>query len=302
MQRSWGENKEQPLRYTAEFFRSAFDYPGSGLDLAPAIYRNHQLVAFFAGFPRTVRIAGQPRKLLCNSFLTVAPEQKRSGYGPILWGELLKRARSLGYDGVLDFCVEGDDMNRQMLPMARAFREPTAHIFTVPYLARLLRGSESTPAVEGSDCETSAVLLAAASRIGKDVPLIRTWSHEEAEWQCRRRHGAVNAALCVNGRRGMLSGYAIETSGTPPMLCVVLDEILWGDLQPDECLDLTRLFLSKASQLGARLITSPVLNYAEMKPLAQLGFRKSRRLLQAYLTLWTAPVLGELTSMYVDVF
>src|ERR1700739_3944223 len=78
--RSWSENKEQPLRYSDHFLSSEFEYPGSSFDLAPAVYREGRLVGFIAGFPRTVRVAGQLRRLLVVSYLTVAPEYKRAGY------------------------------------------------------------------------------------------------------------------------------------------------------------------------------------------------------------------------------
>jgi len=300
--RSWSENKEQPLRYTSEFLRSAFEYPGASRELAPAIYREGRLVAFIAGFPRTVRTAGAAKRLLTVSFLTVAPEDKRHGYGALLWGELWKRARALGYDGTINFCVEGDEMNRQMLPLARAFREPTVRIFGVQYMARLLRGDEAVASEENPGVTVSEILIDAASPLAEHVPLARTWSADEAEWQCTKRAGAVSAALGIGDRRGMLSGYAIETSSAAPMSCVLMDDILWGNLAPEECSSLTKRLLTKAGAIGARMVITPVLGYADMQPLAAAGFRKTKRLLHAYLTLWDAPVPESMPAMYVDVF
>jgi Myristoyl-CoA:protein N-myristoyltransferase, N-terminal domain len=302
MLRSWAENKEQPLRYTPEFLRSAFEYPGASFELAPAIYRDGRLVAIIAGFPRNVRIAGESKKLLLVSFLTVAPEDKRCGYGALIWGELWKRARALGYDGSINFCVEGDEMNRQMLPLARAFRQPTSRVFSVQYMARFLRGHEAGSIAEGPDCEAPGILLEAASQLCETAPLVRTWTAEEAEWQCVRRAGTVTAAVCFDGRRGMLSGYAIETSGAPPMLCVLLDDILWGDLALEERAALAKAFVEKSAALGAKMVITPVLGYADMQPLASAGFRKTRRLLHTYLTLWEMAVPESLPAMYIDIF
>src|SRR5581483_2921941 len=39
MNRSWGENQEQPLHYTREFLQSSLEYPGCTMELVPAIYR-----------------------------------------------------------------------------------------------------------------------------------------------------------------------------------------------------------------------------------------------------------------------
>ncbi len=299
--RSWSENKEQPLLYTSEFLRSAFDYPGAGFELAPAIYRDGRLVAFVAGFPRTVRYRGETKRLLSVSYLTVAPESKRSGYGPVIWGELLQRARRLGFDGGLDFTVEGDPWNRQILAVARVLRQPTTHIFTVSFMARLLKGNESAPLIEAADCEASSVLVEAASQVSEAVPLARQWSPLEADWQCSRRVGAINAVVCGE-RRGILNGYTIQTSGASPMLCVMLDDILWGSLTPEECTDLAKLFLSNAAQRGARMAITPILGYADIQPLVSAGFRKTRRALHAYLTLGDGSMPAPISAMYMDVF
>ena len=138
MRDSWSGNKEQALEYDREFLRSAFEYPGCSFDLAPAIYRQGRLVAFIAGSPRRVRFAKRPLLLLNVSFLTVAPEYKRSGYGPLVWRELMDRGRSLGFDGTINFCVEGDNMNRQMLSLAALCRQPTRKVFSIGFWARLL--------------------------------------------------------------------------------------------------------------------------------------------------------------------
>jgi len=304
IERSWSENKEQPLHYTSEFLRSLFEYPGASFELAPAIYRDDRLVAFVAGFSRSVRLAGrtQPIRLLSVSFLTVAPEHKRSGYGPLIWGELLQRARGLGFDGAMDFTVEGDSWSEQILPVARVLRQPTAHVFTVPFMARLLKTAESAPAEQDSQTDATTVLMEAASQIPENVPLVRCWSQAEAEWQCRRRIGALNAVVDFDGRRGMLNGYAIETSGAAPIRTVVLDNILWGSLAAAECLQLAKQVVSKAAQIGARMIVTPVLGYADMQAFAAAGFRKTRRVLRAYLTLWDVPPPESFRAMYLDVF
>jgi GNAT superfamily N-acetyltransferase len=302
MERSWSENKEQSLRYSSRFLRSAFDYPGSSLELAPAIYRDGRLAAFVAGFPRTIRIAGQLRRMLSISYLTVAPEHKRSGYGPLVWGELLERARNLGYDGALDFTVEGDPWSGQILPVARVLRQPTAHVFTVPFMARLLKPDGGAPAAQQSNCAMHPVLRQAASHIPAEVTVARCWSEAEAEWQCCRRAGAMNTTMSVEGRQGILNGYVVETSGAAPMPTVMLDNILWGKLAPGECVQLAKAFVDNAAKVGVRMIVTPVLGYADMQPLAAAGFRKTRRLLHAYLTAWTFAPPTPITSMYLDVF
>jgi len=299
--RSWSENHEQPLRYTGDFLRSLFDYPGADFALAPSIYRDGKLAAFVAGFPRTVRIAGEQRRLLSVSFLSVAPEHKRSGYGPVLWGELLKRARKMEYDAALDFTVEGDGWSSQIVPVARVLRQTTARVFSVSFMARVLKGDEAPPEARAGQCDMPAMLCEAAARISAEVPMVRCWSRPEAEWQCRR-HGALNTMMCVEERHGILNGYAICAAGPTPMPIAMLDNILWGELAPAECVALAKAFVGNAARAGARMVVTPVLNYADMQPLAAAGFRKTRRLLHAYLTPWTFPAPASLPSLYIDVF
>ena len=301
MEHSWSENKEQSLRYTSRFLRSAFECPGAGFDLAPAIYRDGRLAAFVTGFPREVRIAGQGRRLLSISFLTVAPEHKRSGYGPLVWGELLERARAMGYDGALDFTVEGDPWGGQILGVARVLRQPTAHVFTVPYMAKVLKANEAAAKNGSVAIDMPALLQEAAAQIPAEVSIVRCWSDAEAKWQCRRA-GAINTAMSIDGRTGLLNGYAIGASGAVPMLTVILDNVLWGTLAPEERADLAKAFLANAAGVGAKMVVAPVLGYADMQPLAAAGFRKTRRVLQAYLTAWTGMPPTPITSMYMDVF
>jgi len=299
IQRSWSENQEQPLQYTSAFLRSLFEAPGASFELAPAIYRDGQLAAFVAGFPRSVRLAGDDRRLLSVSYLTVAPEHKRFGFGPLIWGELLRRAQALGFDGALDFSVEGDPWNKQILAVARALRQPTAHVYHVPFMAKLLKGSESGQAVPE---DPAAALIAGASLMVAEVALARRWTRAEAEWQCCQRLGVVNAVLSVEGRSGMLNGYSVGTSGAVPMQVVILDNVLWGDLSESERGELVRQFLGNAAKAGARMITTPVLGYADVQPLVGAGFRKTRRMLHAYLTAWGGGTPERVSSMYVDVF
>src|SRR5881397_1040999 len=114
MQRSWAENKSQSLLYTSEFLSSCFAYPGANFHLAPAIYDGQKLVAFIAGFPRRMRWKGTELRVVVLSFLTVLSEYKSSGYGIVLWSEVIKRARAAGFDGFVNYLVQGESMDNMM--------------------------------------------------------------------------------------------------------------------------------------------------------------------------------------------
>ena len=108
MEQSWAENNKQPLLYTKEFLKSCFEYPGASYALAPTLYRDDIPKAFVAGFPRRVRYKGRELNIVLITFLTVASEYKKMGYGVVIWSELVKRVRVAGFDGMVNYCVDGE--------------------------------------------------------------------------------------------------------------------------------------------------------------------------------------------------
>jgi hypothetical protein len=88
--------------------------------------------------------------------------------------------------------------------------------------------------------------------------------------------------------------------------CLLIDDILWGTLTAEERQTLLQKFLKKAANGGVRLATVPVLGYADMEPFKKARFLNTRRVLHAYLTLWTAGHADlpskPLPSMYLDIF
>jgi ribosomal protein S18 acetylase RimI-like enzyme len=298
---SFAENKEQALDYESEYLRSVFEYPGSSFDLAPAIYRDGNLVAFVMGSPRKVRIAGRTLTLLTATLLTVLPRYKKAGYGPLVWRELKERARAHGFDGTIDFCVEGDDMNRQILPLAQLYRLPTRRVFSVSFLGRLLPSKADAPSIEMPDGLETSIFLENASLVAAQVPFARVWTQEEAEWQCHRRINAVTCAL-AGQHRGILTGYSIKAIGAAKPV-VMIDDILWGELPPTECISLANGFLGAATERGAQMVIAPLLGYADTTPLVKVGFRKIKRVLHTYLTLWNQLRPPEsIPAMYIDIF
>ena len=102
IERSWAENTQQALLYPAAFLASCFEYPGASFSLAPAIYDGSTPLAFASAFPRRVCVKGRELNLVIITFLTVASELKKRGYGILLWSELVKRARVAGFDGMVN--------------------------------------------------------------------------------------------------------------------------------------------------------------------------------------------------------
>jgi GNAT superfamily N-acetyltransferase len=297
MSRSWRENAEQPLDYSGDFLRSCLEYPGMTPALAPTILTEGRPAAFVAGFPRTLSVGGRPGRYALLTFFTVAPELKGQGLGVAIWAECLRRARAAGFDGALHYCVDGNISNRVTAAGARAAGFEAVRVFTVPYLMRFLRPAAQPPPPEPISDGALSFLETSALGLASRIPISRLWSADETDWQLRRRSGAC-ATWGPDG--GLLSGYVMRIADADRTPCLFIDEIHWGDLTAEGCSSLLARFLSQASA-EARLAIVPLLGYVDAAGLQRAGFRRSTRLLHAYLTCWNGPAAGPADALYTDV-
>jgi hypothetical protein len=300
MEQSWAQNANRALVYSEDFLRSAFAYPGSSYDLAPSVYRAAELLAFVAGFPRSVCLGGREMRLILTSFLTASPVVKGVGLGLKLWADLIDRCRKAEYEGTISFCVAGDEMDRMTPGLARFLKLNTQHIFSIQFLVRLLPIAPPAPLapVSGQDVD---LFLELVSTMPQRTPFARIWTREEAEWQCCRRAGAIGVTCRAGSRAGMLTGCLMQAASSPPVSVVLLEDLLWGDLEPPERTRLLDDFLFAAATQGARTASCPLLGYAETNTLEASRFRRSNRLLKTYLTLWGDIQPQPVSSLYIDV-
>lgn len=301
IERSWAENTQQALHYSADFIASCFEYPGASFSLAPAIYDGSTPLAFAAAFPRRVCLKGRELNLVIITFLTVASEFKKRGYGILLWSELVKRARAAGFDGMVNYCAEGESMNDMILGCCRMLKLPTARAYTIPYWSRMLqpRKVQSAKADHPADVER---FLRLAAPIAKQTPLARLWNPEEAEWQCERRFGSVVAEVESGPRRGMLVGYIMPVANESRTKCLIVEDVLWGDLESQERDILLKALLDRAASAGVQTAVVPHMGYADLEPFHAARFRPSRRAQHVYLTVWKGePCTESISSIYLDV-
>ena len=305
IQSSWAENSQQPLLYTPEFLVSWFDYPGVRPFLAPTLYEQGKPVAFVAGFPRQLRYRGRTLRVVVSAFLSVSTEHKKNGYGVILWSELVNRVRAAGFDGMINYCVEGEPMNGIILGCCRMMKLPTERVFSIPYQMRLLQPKKvgaSSPKPDAQTVQTFLETAGALANHADQVPLARVWTEEEAAWQCRR-YGAIVAHKTSGPRRGLVTGYIMEIANPQRTKCLLVEDLLWGTLNPEERKALLRDLLDQAVAAGAQMAIAPCLNYADMQPLTAARFRSSPRLLHVYLSLFSGESKPEpVPAMYLDVF
>jgi GNAT superfamily N-acetyltransferase len=279
---SWGQGPDPPYLCTAEFMADCFRYPGSSFSLAPTLYHESELVAFAAGFPRRVLLAGVERRILISAFLTVAPEHKASGYGIVVWSELLRRAKDAGFDGVVSYCVEGGDMNR-MVPMScRLLELPVIRAASFSHLTSSLW---ELAAARGDrrGCADVPRLTKAAARMAQRAELARLWTEEEAAWQLSRR-GAVSASSGSDADPGVLTGYVIPLADAVETKCLVIDDVLWGDLAEDGRTALVADLVTSAVSAGARIAIVARVGYADTQAFLSAGFVPSQHTVNSYLT------------------
>jgi hypothetical protein len=306
IQESWKENGKQGLFYTPEFLASCLNYPGSSYSLAPTLYHGQRPCAFVAAFPRTIRYQGRKLRIILCTLLSVSSEYKKRGYGVVLWTELVTRAQAAGYDGMVNYCVEGEPMNGMILGCCRMLKLPTERIFSIHYLMRLLQPKLATSlAVQSEDqpvenFRQAAALISTPSNF-KNTPLARVWTEEEIGWQLKR-HDGVFAFHRSGAKEGLLTGYLMHAANPQKTKCLLIEDVLWGTLEKDDRTRLVEKILDRAMQAGAQMAFLPCLGYADAAPFRAARFRSTPRTLHCYLTVFNGQPAPELVpSMYLDV-
>ena len=300
VQESWQENGNQGLFYTPEFLASYLSYPGSSYALAPALYQGENPCAFVVGFPRTIQYKGRELRVILCTLLSVSSEYKKRGYGVVLWSELVKRAQSAGYDGMVNYCVEGEPMNGMILGCCRMLKLPTERIFSVHYLMRLLQPKSVISYADDSQ-DLTEEFRRAAGFIGDDTPLRRVWTEDEARWQLQRHDGLV-AYHRSDGKDGLLTGYLMHAANPQRTKCLLIEDVLWGTLENEERRTVLQKMLDRGVQAGAQMAFLPRLGYSDIAPFRAARFRSSARTLHCYLTVFNGEPLPEpVRSMYLDV-
>jgi hypothetical protein len=299
VQESWQENGKQGLFYTPEFLASCLNYPGASYSLAPTLYESEKPCAFVAGFPRAIQYKGRELRVILCTLLSVSKEYKKRGYGVVLWGELVKGAQSAGYDGMVNYCVEGEPMNGMILGCCRMLKLPTERIFSVPYLMRVLQ--QKTVTCHADDWQDlTEEFRRAAGFIGNDTPFRRVWTEQEARWQLQR-HGGLAAYHRSGNRAGLLTGYLMHAANPQRTKCLLIEDVLWGTLAGGERLALVEKMLDRGIQAGAQLAFLPCLGYSDIGPFRAARFRGSPRMLHCYLTVFKGePSPEPVSSMYLD--
>lgn len=303
MQASWGESSEASYLYTAELLADCLTYPGADRALAPSIYDGSELVAFAAGLPRRVAIAGVEHRIVISTYLTVAAAHKAAGYGIVVWSELMRRAAAQGFAGAINYCVDQGEMDRMIDGCCRLLGLQLTKAASFFYLTRPLGDVMVTAAAAaGKDRASADELMDAARGLDDRLGLTRLWSAPEAAWQLARVD-AVSASAPGEGRPGVLTGYVMAFNNEARTRLLVVDDILWGGTAGEQRVRLVHELLARGAALGASGAAVPLIGYAEMRPFVAAGFLPSPHTLNAYLAHFSegavAPALQP--GYYLDV-
>jgi hypothetical protein len=194
-------------------------------------------------------------------------------------------------------------MNRMVEGSCRRLNLPVQRILSVRYMSALLKPGDSAASHSRSGQSSVKDFLDLAAPMTASQPLARKWTQGEAEWQCLQRTGGIFAHASHGSRRGALTGYVMPILDAERTKCLLVEDIFWGELQPEERLQLLDQFLSQAKSHGAQMATVPILGYADMTAFKKSRFFPTRRVLHCYLTLFNGdPAPEALPSMYLDVF
>lgn len=291
---AWADGASPPPVHTPEMCGAHLAYPGAGPALAPSIYDEHGLAAFVAGHPRAVALHGVRRRLLISTLLSVAPRHRSSGYGIVVWSELMRRARENGFDGVINYCVAGEPMDRMITGSCRALGLQATPIKPVAHLVKF--GMAPMPSARLPDASIRG-LVDAAARLPAGTELRRLWTEAEADWQLRRP-GAVSAA--IDG--AVLTGAVVTAADTARTRYLVVGDVLWDSVDGETRARLLGALLATAAERGATVAVLPLLGYCDVGPFFAAGFRPSGHTIHAYLTLWSDGDLARaIDRYYLDV-
>jgi hypothetical protein len=229
------------------------------------------------------------------SFFTVAPAYRGQGLGRAIWVECLQQAKDNGYDGAIHYCVDGNASNAITVGAAKSAGLEARRVFTAGFLMRSLRpGSDEQPEPEAID---AGLFRSAAECLNPGVTLTRLWSEAEAQWHLRNT-GRLSIA---DQTGGVLTGVVQRAADAAHTPCFFLEDVLWDRLTPEARGTLLQRLLRRASRV-ASIAVAPALGYADVSPFLAAGFRRSPRLLHAYLTLWRAPPdSSEFSGLYLDI-
>jgi hypothetical protein len=246
-----------------------------------------------------------PRRILISTCLTVAPAQKAAGYGIVVWSELMRRAAEAGYDGVVNYCADGEAMHRMIETGCRLLDLPLVRVKSFSYLVGTLTPAGRDSAASGNHPgrPSARQLMDAAAADGErargqdGAQLWRAWSEAEADWQLSRAD-----AIVVGEAGAVLTGCVTTVADAARSRYLVVDDVLFASADDAARRRLVGELLAQAAGRGASYVVLPMLGYAGLRPFLTAGLVPSPHTMHAYLSLWSDPTaVTPVQRYYLDV-
>lgn len=212
----------------------------------------------------------------------------------------MRRAAEAGYDGVVNYCADGEAMHRMIETGCRLLDLPLTRVKSFSYLVGTLAPGRGATGASGERVPAHRLVDAAsadAERGDAGARLWRVWTEAEAEWQLSRA-----GSVAAGDGHAVLTGSVVTVADAARSRYLVVDDVLWGSVGHETRQRLLADLLGQAVRDGARYVVLPVMGHADVRPFLAAGLVPSPHTMHAYLTLWSDPAAAQpVQHYYLDV-
>lgn len=214
----------------------------------------------------------------------------------------MRRAAAAGYDGVVNYCADGQAMHRMIETGCRLLDLPLVRVKSFSYLVGTLAPALRADSPSGERVSARRLVESAGgdAERGHDAHrarLWRVWSDAEADWQLSRA-----GAIAISDGDAVLTGSVATVADAARSRYLVVDDILWASAGNASRQRLLAKLLAQAAGDGAGYVVVPVMGYADVRPFLAAGLVPSPHTMHAYLTLWSHPgTVQAVERYYLDV-
>ena len=140
----------------------------------------------------------------------------------------MRRAAAAGYDGVVNYCADGQAMHRMIETGCRLLDLPLVQVKSFSYLVGTLAPALRADSPSGERVSARRLVESAGgdAERGHDAHrarLWRVWSDAEADWQLSRA-----GAIAVSDGDAVLTGSVATVADAARSRYLVVDDILWA--------------------------------------------------------------------------
>ena len=272
------------VRYSPEYLRWQFSFPGTVPSLGVAAFEGEEPVAFGGATPRRARFRGRIAAVYIVSFVSVRPAWRRRGIAAMIYAELLHHIRKTD-SAVVTFAETGSAGQRRLLAAYDAAAFHVRALGEYPMYGFVVPPDAPPPAGELEftlPLDRLLPLIDAADDSGtiRHDPDDAAMRHYSADPRSRRTillrtsDGAQAGAMTVRPQIVVRGGTDVATVVESPYLSRPSAELV------------RNLFITVAREAGPRatppVVTAPNLAGIEPALLRSAGLRRTRSVFSGY--------------------